>query len=173
MTAATVRSGQCHPSSAPPTVPGHAFQLAYLVLYLAVPTLDPLMDISSPGQPLPFFSISPRESGTIITRSQKIKGKFFLKALLMFHCHFHCPGSSFVQGLGISLVGPNPGSFPTAGQQDRTDLPESESFFPPPLPLLAPSPREITLKGPNGTMSSSLPLSPPSLPLFLFPFFFY
>lgn len=120
MTAATVRSGQCHPSSAPPTVPGHPFQLAYLVLYLAVPTLDPLMDISSPGQPLPFFSISPRESGTIITRSQKIKGKFFLKPLLMFHCHFHCPGSSFVQGLGISLVGPNPGSFPTAGQQDRT-----------------------------------------------------
>lgn len=53
------------------------------------------------------------------------------------------------------------------------DLPVSESFLPLPFPLSAPSPREITLKGPNGTLSSSLPLSPPSLPLFLFPLFFF
>lgn len=52
----------------------------------------------------------------------------------------------------------------------RMALPVFESFLPAPLPLSIPSPREITLKGPNGTMSSSLPLS--SLPLSL-SFFFY
>lgn len=46
-------------------------------------------------------------------------------------------------------MGPNPGELPNC----RLDLPVSEG---PPLP--APSPREITLKGPNGTVSSSLPL---------------
>lgn len=43
------------PSPAPPAVPGHPFEPAYLALYLSEPTLDPLMDSSSPEQPLPFF----------------------------------------------------------------------------------------------------------------------
>lgn len=47
------------------------------------------------------------------------------------------------------------------------DLPVSESFLPAPLTLSIPSPWEITLKGPNGTMSSSLPLSSLPLPLSL------
>lgn len=47
------------PSSAPPAVPGHPLELAYLAPDLSGPTLDPLMDSSNPEQPLPFFSSSP------------------------------------------------------------------------------------------------------------------
>lgn len=59
MAAAMVPRGQGRSSLAPSAVPGHPLQLAYLVVYLAAPALGPLMDSSSPGQTLPFFSNSP------------------------------------------------------------------------------------------------------------------
>lgn len=103
--------------------------------------------------------------GGITDRSQIIEDKLFVTAPRLLGSHF-CPGSSVFRprnqpGVG---VGANPGELPNY----RTDLPVFESFLPAPPPPLVPSPREITLKGPNGTMSSSLPLSslPPSLSFF-------
>lgn len=130
---------------------------------------------SSDGQLQPWrapphlLRISLGSWGALTTRSSRIKGiSSFLKLNRCFKIIFTL-ASRFSQGLGISLVGPNPGEPPKCS----LDSPVSESFLLPPLPLLAPSPREITLKGPNGTMSSSLPLSPPSLPFFFFPLFFF
>lgn len=170
-TSTTQLQPQCRVGSAAPqdcpVLSDHSFELALLPIW-------PFTWQSLPwilrGTALALDSPSPSsgESGAIYNQIPKNQGQAASQSSTAASRPFSALASSFSQGLGISLAGPHPGELPNCS----LDVPVSESFLPSPLPLPAPSPREITLKGPNGTMSS-LPLSPPSLSFFLFPFFFF